>query len=306
MSLRDDKADVMTTIGSYISLLERIDNDVEKTSVFPSVNNSKDIVPYMLDVLKTAVGSDALKDMVGELFTTFVDNVEPQLKEGLKKQLIQYNASDNIPTFFQSGSTGVTVPVKDIDLFGKFKSNPNSDVGSLLYDLDLDDFDNIMYNAIVNDGNAQAFNNLDMEYNATTDKVTFTSNVSGTIGDWLADYVDDAVIINKKEFLTNVMNGIYGSVSSNANKTQEELYNELSVNKLINQIINDDDSFVISQEDFEELQQKAQDLLDGIVYDDMGCGVIGSTLPIEGMTDLITNISGATDSFYVSNQVNAT
>mgnify|MGYP001229746286 CR=1 FL=1 len=74
----------------------------------------------MLDTLKVMVGTDALKEMVGELFTTFIDNVEPQLKEALSKQLIQFNAGDNLPTFFGATGAGVTMPMADVDLFGKF------------------------------------------------------------------------------------------------------------------------------------------------------------------------------------------
>ena len=86
----------------------------------------------------------------------------------------------------------------------------------------------------------------------------------------------------------------------------KELFNELQINKLINQVINDDDSFTISQDDFDILLKKATELQEGIVYDDMGCGILASSLPIEGMTDLIANISGATDSYYVANEVDAT
>lgn len=304
MSLRDSKNGVLTTIGSYVSLIQKI-NNTESTSIFSSINNSKDIVPYMLDTLKVVVGTDAIKDMVGELFTTFVDNVEPQLKTALKTQLTQYNANDGMPTWFTSG-VGVSIPVKDIDLFGKLKTSPDSEVGSLLYDTAVNNFDSVLYDTILNNGTTLSYNNLDMNYDSVTDKITFNSNVSGNIGDWLADYIDDAVIINKKEFLTKVMNGIYGSISTNQNKTEEELYNELMVNKLIEQVINDDDSFTISQDDFDILLQKAKELQEGIVYDDMGCGLLGSTLPLSGMTNLISKISGATDSFFVANQVDAT
>lgn len=306
MSVLDEKKEILTTIGSYTSLIERINSGTDETSLFPSINNSKDIVPYMLDTLKVIVGTDALKEMVGELFTTFVDNVEPQLKTALSEQLIQYNAGDGIPNFFKSTGAGVTVGMKDIDLFGKFKSSPTSDVGNLIYDTSVIDFDSTMYNAIVNDGSTQSFGGLNMVYNATTDGVTFNSNTTGTIGDWLGEYVNDAVLINKKEFLTNVMDGIYGSVASNQDKTVEELFAELQINKLIEQLINDDDSFFISQDDYDALLRKAAELQEGIVYNDMGCGLLASSLPIDGMTNLIGLISGATDSYYVADQVEAT
>lgn len=306
MSLMDSKKSVFTTIGAYTSLKEERKLP-DTTNLFPSVNNKKDVVPFLLDVMKVVVGSNALQQLTGELFTNFIDNAEPQLKVALKKQMIQYNAADGLPNYFKT--TGVVVPVKNIDVYGKLKTNPSSAEGSLLYDNSTPNFDKSAYNAIVNAGTDTTYNNIIINYNATTDSFTFKPTVassSGSIGQWLGDFIDDTVIIDKKEFLTNVMNSVYGSVTANQGKTVEQTYQELQVSKLIEQLIDDDDSFTISQEEFDSLLQKAKELVDGVVYYDMGCGIIGATLPLSGMTNLITQISGSSDSFVVGNAVNAT
>jgi hypothetical protein len=307
MGLLDDKKNVFTTIGAYTSFIERSKNQKnDETNLFPSINNKKDVVPYLLDVLKVVVGSDALKQLTGELFTKFTDIAEPQIKETLKKQMIQHNSGDQLPTNFKNN--GVNVPVKDIDVFGKLKTNPNSDAGSLLYGV-TNTFDSKAYQAIINDGTPATYNNIEIRYVSATDEFNFRPTVassSSNIGEWLGDYIDDTVIIEKKEFLTNVMNAVYGSVTANQNKTLEQVYNELQISKLIEQLLEDNDSFEISQDDFEALLQQAQALIDGVVYYDMGCGIIGAELSMNDMVSLIQQISGSTDTFAVAKAIDAT
>ena len=85
MGLIDDKKNVFTTIGAYTSFMERSKNQKnDGTNLFPSINNKKDVVPYLLDVLKVVVGSDALKQLTGDLFVKFTDIAEPKIKETLK------------------------------------------------------------------------------------------------------------------------------------------------------------------------------------------------------------------------------
>jgi hypothetical protein len=47
-------------------------------------------------------------------------------------------------------------------------------------------------------------------------------------------------------------------------------------------------------------------LVDGVVYYDMGCGIIGAELPMSDMMSLIEEISGSTDTFAVGNAVENT
>jgi len=306
MSRSTNKGAVFTGIGTLTSLQQERKLP-DATNLFPSVNNVNDVVPFQLDVLKTVVGSGALKDLLGELFTSFVDEVTPKMGAILIKQLTQYNSGQLLSANFIN--SGYNVDLKDIDVFDKFKSNPSSDTGSLLYSDDSDTFDRKMYNAILNDGNDITVNNMVLKYNASTDKVNLKPVASITtpnVGDWMADFVNDSVIVDKKEFLSNVMNTIYGSVTANQDKTVEQVTQELEISKLIEQLIEDDDSFVISEEDFDELLQKAQGLVDGVVYYDMGCGIIEAQLPLSGMTNLIAQISGSTDSYAVGNAVDGT
>jgi hypothetical protein len=151
-----------------------------------------------------------------------------------------------------------------------------------------------------------------MTHDAVTDELIFKANGSPTkIGDWTNQYVDSLTIVDKKEFTTNVMNMMYGTVSKFQNRTVNDTHQELVVNQLLQQLIsNDDDSFEISPADNAALLLRAEEMIKGIINYDMGCGVIASSLPLSGLTALINNISGttgqATDPNYVGNQINNT
>jgi hypothetical protein len=310
MSLSDDKKSIFTTIGSYTSVIQAT-NIPDTTNLFPSVNNKNDIVPLLLDILKVVVGSDALQELTGTLFTKFIDKIEPDLKKSLKNQVTQYNSNDNLPSYFTSGS-GVRVKVKSIDMSGKFKTNPSSQGGQLIYDTTKPNFDSSVYDTIKN--GSGDFGVLHMTHNAVTDELIFKANVTPdtpNIGAWLNKHIDNLTIVDKKEFTTNVMNMIYGTVSKAQNRTVNDTHQELVVNQLIQQLIsNDDDSFEISPADNAALLLRAEEMVNGIVNYDMGCGVIASSLPLSGLTTLINNISGttgqATDPNYVGNQINNT
>ena len=309
MSLSDDKKNIFTTIGSYTSVIQATKTP-DTTNLFPSVNNKKDIVPFMLDILKVVAGTDALQSLTGELFSKFVDKIEPEMKSALKNQVIQYNAGDNLPSYFASGN-GVRVKVKDIDISGKFKTNPTSQAGQLLYDNSKPNFDSSVYDAIKN-GNSN-FGVLHMSHNAITDELVLKGNITPdtpTIGTWLNKHIDNLTIIDKKEFVSKVMNKIYGTITKNQGRTINDAHNELVVNQLIDQLINGDDSFEISPEDNAALLLRAQEIINGIVNYDLGCGVMAASLPLTGLTKLVQNISGTTgqasDPNYVGNQINNT
>jgi hypothetical protein len=311
MSLSDDKRNIFTTIGSYTSVIQASDIP-DLTNLFPSINNKNDIVPLLLDILKVIVGSDALQELTGELFTKFIDKIEPDLKKALKNQVTQYNSNDNLPTYFQPAGTGVRVKLKSIDISGKFKTSPTSEGGKLIYDNVKPNFDSSVYDTIRN-GNAD-FGVLNMTHDTVTDELVFKAKTTAetpNIGAWLNKHIDNLTIIDKKEFTTNVMNMIYGTISKLQNRTVNEIHEELVVNQLIQQLIsNNDDSFEISPEDNAALLLRAEEMANGIVNYDMGCGVMASSLPMSGLTNLIGNVSGttgqATDPNYVGNQINNT
>jgi hypothetical protein len=305
MSLSDNKRNVFTTIGAYTSLNQQ-QKTPRSTDLYPSVNNKKDSIPFLLDVLKTVAGSEALKLVVGQMLTKVVSNSEPKLKTSLKKQFIHSNSGDALPSSY--ASDGVTMPVKNVDITGKYKVDKSSSEGSLLYNTSSPNFDSSAHDAILNSGTDTPYNNMTINYNATSDSFNIKphNSSSSNIGDYFGNYIDNAQILDQKEIISNTMDNIYGTLTNKRNKTTQQTYDELQIQKMLEQLLNDDDSFTISPKDYADLLQKAREMVDGVVNYDMGCGVMPAQLSYDDFKNLVSSISGSTDPFAVGNAVEAT
>jgi len=305
MSLADNKRGVFTTIGSYSSLIKEGKPPLQ-TDLFPSINNKDDIVLFLLDVLKTVAGTEAIKETIGGMFSTLVDEVEPQLKTVLKKQFILSNSDQPLPSDFMDD--GITVPVKTIDINGKLKVNPSSADGNLIYGNPTNSFNGIAYDAILNAGDFEGYNGLLIKYVASTDnfQIKPLGPSTPTVGDFFTDYIDSTELINKKELVSSVMDNFYGTLAKNQNKTEEQIYNELLVEAQLLQVLDDDDSFVIAPEKYDELLAKARELVQGVVSYDLGCGLMPASLDFNDFDNLVQTISGATDPFFIGDQLGAT
>jgi len=173
MGLIDKKKSIFTTIGAYSSMMKE-SKMPDTSNLFPSINNKKDVVPYLLDVLKVVAGSFALQQMVGQLFTGFIDGVEPMLKNAIKKQTVQYNSGDGLPNSFKQG---YSIKVPQIDTYGKLKTNPDSTGGKMLYDNAAPNFDSSAYSAIKNSGTDTVFGNLTLNFDSTNNSLIFKPNI---------------------------------------------------------------------------------------------------------------------------------
>lgn len=305
MSLADNKRSVFTSIGAYTSLMEG-GNPPKQTDLFSSINNKNDIVPFLLDVLKTVAGTEALKEAIGGIFTKLVGDVEPKLKTELKKQFIQSNASEPLPTNFKNN--GITVPVKSVDSTGKLKVAPDSPTGGLIYGSSTN-FNKTAHNAILNSGTPQTYSNMSVTYISSSDSFKVKPNLGGgnpNIGEFFSTYIDDAQIIDKKEIVSNVMDSIYGTLSKEQDKTTEQEHGELETDLLLQQVLDGNDSFEISPNDYDDLLAKSRELVAGQLNYDMGCGLLAAELSFDDFASFVNNISGSTDPFYVGNQFEST
>lgn len=306
MSLADKKRDVFTTIGSYNSLMEDDGTILKQTDIFSSINNKDEVIPYVLDILKNIAGTEALKEIIGGMFTKLLSEVEPKFKTALKKQFIKLNADDSLPVD-SFVTNGIVVPVKTIDSKNVFKSAPSSESGNLIYG-STDGFNAKAYDAILNNGTDIEYNNLSLNYDDLTD--SFNIKHSGesipTIGEFFEEFIDGTELINKKEVISNVMDNIYGSITKSQDKTTEQVFNDLQIDLLLEQVLDGNDSLTLSPEKNDELHVKSKEIVKGIVNYNMGCGLMPAELNIGDLSTLVSNISGSTDQFYVGNQIENT
>jgi hypothetical protein len=305
MSLADSKNSIFTLINSYSSYMQQ--PAIKRTNLFESVNNKEDIVPFILDVLKSITGVEGMKEAVGDMFTKLVSSAETSIKTVLKKNMLQFNSGGNISNNLKN--SGIDIPIKKMDTKGKLKIDPNSASGGLIYKTTKTDFDNIAYNAI-NAPNTIVSNNsmgIDLKYNDTLD--TMNVKIQGTtnnIGQFFEKYIDNSELLNENEIVTNVMDNMFGTFSSQNNRTKNEVIEDLKVQKMLEKSTINNESITILPTELEEIDNLSNQIVSGVVTYNLGCAVLDVSLPFSGLTELINSISGTSNSFAVSNALDNT
>jgi len=300
MSLINDKKNVFTQVSVLTSIGQTVEvNDTGNSNT--SINNKKEIIPFLLDLLVKLKGSNAVQKSTGDLLTNFVKKAEPLLKSTLKTQLLPFNSNQSIPSNFISN--GYDIPVKKIDNYGKLKTNPDSTTGSLIYSDNNQNFDKSSYNAIRNPGTEVNSSNVSLKFNEISDTMTIKPlNSSDTIGTFLNNYVDGIELINSKEFNTQITNEIFGNISSQQNKSYEQIVAEQKLKKIIDKLINNEDSLDLTDQDIKDIQTESENIEKGINVLDLGCGFFNTSIDLDQTKDFIYNISGSTDPEFVANQ----
>lgn len=302
MSRLNDKRGVFSSIQAMSSDSGKIP---KTRDTYSSVNNTKESIPFLLDSLKAVAGSEALKVLIGNLLVKVIAEAEPKLKTVLKKQFSQSNSNESFPT------TEVEIDAKTMDKSGKLRVAPDDTAkgGNILYGTPSENNgDYKIHESIRLEGTEVNCNNTTVKYDSNTDsfkiKPVVTAGVT-TIGGFFTKYIDDTQLINKDEIVGNTMDKLFGTMSKSQGKTKEQVLDELVVEKMMEQVLADDDSFEISPQDYAKLQEQAEQISQGIITHDMGCGVISAELSMDSLQDMMSVISTSTDPLAVGNAVEA-
>lgn len=301
MGLIDKKKNILTGIASLTSLKDDI--TTKQRDVMQSINNAKEVIPFLLDLSNTLVGSNSLNVILGNLFSKFIRNIEPDLKNSLILQLSQYNSDQLISdTTFKDG---YSIPLSQIDIYNKLKIDPNSDIGLSVYDTTSDNFDFKAYSAIVNPNTDVSYLNIVINYNETIDELKITpSNTSQTIEEFITEYICNLKLVNEKEFITNILNVIYGIKTTNENKSVNTIKNELIIDSMLNKISSEVDDLDPTEDELREIDDNSQNLKNGLAYIDLGCGYESNEITTEILLDTISTITSSDDPYTIGNSFN--
>jgi dihydroxyacetone kinase DhaKLM complex PTS-EIIA-like component DhaM len=223
------------------------------------------------------------------------------MKAALKKQFIQNNSTSTLPSYFKANGIGVSLDMTSLDPKGKLQQPKTS----LLYDQSKITFDGNLKDSIISESPTE-INGLSMTYKPISDKLVVKSTSateSLTIGDWFGKFIDKSELINKQELVANVMNSMYGTIDADSDKTVEQLYQEQQMSQIIDNLGNDDESLSLSQEELDNSMKKAQDLKNGVIIYDLGCGMYEVSLNMEDMSMLVNNVVSSSDPNAVGNSI---
>jgi hypothetical protein len=311
MSIVDKKNKVFGKIAAARTLTGGLPK-FKLTSSLNSINNGGNSVGFLTDLIKSLIGYEALVESVVEILTTSIPNIEQAVSKNIKSELktiVSCGVDPHLPTWVQSNSGGITIEVKKIDFLDILRTDPNSVGGQLLYrDIttpytDSTDFNTFLYGVIQNDGVTHTWNNIfDITFNSlgnsTTPNNTLTikanqSYDSKTLTDLNNDYIDSiAPLFETENIINEVMDIIYGVVSSNIGKSIKQLEMESKINTVIDKMVNntninaiEDSAFSFTNPETMTNQIEAIKRKSGFSSVDTSIP-IPSTIPISSLTTL--------------------
>jgi len=297
MALVDDKTSIINQIGVFSSVGKQAQLPNSNTTL-PSLNNTNDPVPFLLDTLTVMVGSTALQKTTGQVTTDFIGKAEPQLKTSLINQTTTHNSNQTIPS--PIASNGISIPAKNIDLYGKLKTDPSSNTGGLIYGDNPTTMDKALYNSMqtpntdVTHGSGNGA--VTLNYDKATDTVKVKPVVSSqTIGTFIAAFIGGMILIDQKEFTSKIIEAIFGTVSADQKKSLSQLIQEEKINTTIDKIINNESNLNLTPTDLLNVEDTANQKLNGVSKVDVGCSIIDSDVSINDLKTLIMGNTGTTN-----------
>ena len=193
MGIIDQKAAIFGKIGAARTVAEGLPKLVPNPS-FPSINNSGDAIGFLVDLLKSLVGIEKLRDIIVDTLAYKLDEMEVGIKIAMKlslKELVNCGVDPSIPAYIKSSGSGVTTKTNKVDFFDMFKTDPKSPEGNLLYTdpstplTSSNDYNTFVYGTIQNDGTVESWNNiLDVRFDSVNtsptpnNTLTFNANAS--------------------------------------------------------------------------------------------------------------------------------
>lgn len=299
MSLSNKKRNIFTTIGTYQSMDTKTSLPSMNDS-YSSINNKKEPIPFLLELLKSVGGDSAVDEAVGGVINDIIDETNENVSDSLGNQLTKPESDVQLGDT-EFASEGITIPVKDIDVNGKFFEETDGEVGSLLYGDD-DCFDKKAREAIENEGTPSQYNGMDITYDSNSESFIFKPSVVGaiTLGSFINNYLSTTSIINKKELMSSTLDEIFGTVSHKRNLTENTIKKRGEITKIFENLIAGDETLELTPDDLSDIFNKSKQKANGVVKIKIGCCEVEHKLEMDELKDTIDSIMVSENRFEVS------
>jgi len=285
MSVLDQKKKVFGKIAAlrvsaegYPKKAKQLLNSIPSVSAI--TNNT---LNYLIDLLKSLIGFEALKETLLKVLTDNLEDIELEVKKTLKKSLKSMVSCGINPTIPQWLITdGVTIEVNRIDFLDIMKIAPDSKAGKLIYDdiynaSQSTDFNTYLYHVLQNNGGPLSWGGItsdndifDISFKMTGSTPTELNNMLNikASGIWdeekLTDlnnsFIDSVTLFSSPKLINNIIDSIFGSISVDINKDKRSIENNIKIDEIINRIINADDDETIDDTYFSFTNDEYQDI----------------------------------------------
>jgi hypothetical protein len=311
MSVLNQKQAIFSDISARKTLTEGFPK-LDITSSFPSISNDLNPLNFLTDLLSTLVGVETLKEVIVETLSHNLEGIEDDIKKLLKKELnriISCDINPSIPDVLLNNSSGVDLEMDKLDFMGLFLMDPYSPSGELLFTNIEDgvhstDFNSYLYSTIQSEefqswGKSTIGENIfDIKFkeNGSTNNV-----INVKVSDYYSDpknkkklkdlnndYIDSIDLFDASELITKIVDNVFGTISTDQNKSKKQLMAEAKLNAIIDDIINQDDDQEIDNSFFEFDNNKLAELELQVENQYKGVKVVNTSSKYEVKTSVDT------------------
>jgi len=296
---------------------------------FTSISNSTNSAQFLIDLLNSLVGFEALKEFVVDTISFKLPQIETSVKDGIKKdlkELVSCNVNPSIPDWFKHGESGIETKVTDIDFFNIMKVNPESLEGGLIYKnvspgVNSKDFNTYLYYTIQDPGHQKNWGSSTvgvdilettfLETSTTANNVlkftTSSAYTNKTLIEFNNDFINSLTMFGGPNTLDStiminmIFEELFSSISSspNINKSKKQLKLEAEFKHVLDSVLDSEDDikcdnfFTFDNPTLAKIDEEVNNKKNGVKFIKT-CGNIPTSITSSELNDVQNTISATT------------
>jgi len=311
MSLIDQKNSVLNQISALKSLNSGFP-ELNLGASFPSLNNNSNSSDFLLDLLKTLIGFEQIKEELIKFLTYNTNSIEATIKLVLKnilKKKFSCSIDALIPSFIIQGlGDGFNVAVSQVDFFDILRVNPNSTGGKLIYGNIDQDLNAFLWNVLQgNTGNWKNLLVVEYQSSGLVDGIV-KSNIFNvkihnswngeTVNSFINKFIDSIVLFTLPTLVNKLFDVLFGVIAAFIGKSPRTIEAEVQLEILVNKIVDlpdteiDNSYFEFTADDIDFFNERVDERVNGrrILKD---CNFVSSTVNIDDLIDTFNDLNNA-------------
>ena len=332
MGFIDDKTELFKEISTTKALFENFPELKTEFETFKSVKSKKgNVIPLLLDLLKNTLGINLQKEF--NEFLKKTDKIENKIKDVIIKQILKKAKNTNF-SLSNINNPVLTTNIKNIDIEGTLKMDPNSDLGKFYYGKAAKlapqlpnnpsiqvaaepggDFQKFLFEtAKTGSGNWKNIVNvtwLNDDLSLNIDQQYLTNK---SLENLLRDFLDSVKILDLSQVVSSSLDITFGNVSSLTDAGEEWLENKMKLKKLCEKVIEkeslsnqstpinyDRSYFEFTTEEQNEIRSQVNDISDGDNLADLGCGAVARSIDFDDFSIVFNGLQDVKPSLVKEN-----
>lgn len=303
MSLFEQKNSILNQVSALKSLNSGFP-ELDLGNSFPSLNNKSNSSDFLLDLIKTLVGFEQIKDELIKFLTynsAFIESTIKRILKGILKNKFSCSVDALIPSYLIDGlGVGFNVTVSQVDFFDIFKVDPTSIGGRLIYGDINSDLNTFLHGILQgNTGTWKSLLKIEFLQSGIVDgisksnvfNVKIDSSWTGkTVNDFINAFLGSLTLFTLPQLVNRLFDIVFGTIAAFIGKSPKTIESEIQLEILVNKVVDlpdtiiDNSYFEFSKDDINYLNRRTEERVNGrrVLKD---CNFVSSSINIDDLID---------------------